>query len=104
MEEKECCMCCKEEKKTMRTDAQKKTLLNRLKRIEGQIRGLQSMIEYDAYCNDILQQSSAANAAINAFNRELISYHIKGCVTRDIKNGNEEIVDGLVDTLRKLMK
>lgn len=62
------------------------------------------MIEYDAYCNDILQQSSAANAAINAFNRELISYHIKGCVTRDIKNGNEEIVDELVDTLRKLMK
>ena len=104
MEEKECCMCCKEEKKTMRTDAQKKALLNRLKRIEGQIRGLQSMIEYDAYCNDILQQSSAANAAINAFNRELISYHIKGCVTRDIKNGNEEIVDELVDTLRKLMK
>ena len=49
MEEKECCMCCKEEKKTMRTDAQKKALLNRLKRIEGQIRGLQSMIEYDAY-------------------------------------------------------
>ena len=95
---------CPHCKHTQRDEDQKKLLQNRLRRIEGQVRGLQSMLEQDAYCNDILQQSSAANAAINAFNRELISYHIKGCVTRDIKNGNEEIVDELVDTLRKLMK
>ena len=95
---------CPHCKHTQRDEDQKKLLQNRLRRIAGQVRGLQSMLEQDAYCNDILQQSSAANAAINAFNRELISYHIKGCVTRDIKNGNEEIVDELVDTLRKLMK
>ena len=104
MEEKRVLYVLQRRKENNAYGRTEKALLNRLKRIEGQIRGLQSMIEYDAYCNDILQQSSAANAAINAFNRELISYHIKGCVTRDIKNGNEEIVDELVDTLRKLMK
>ena len=104
MEEKECCMCCKEEKKTMRTDAQKKALLNRLKRIEGQIRGLQSMIEYDAYCNDILIQSAAVSAALSAFNRELLENHIRHCVARDIREGKDEVIDELMGTLKKLMK
>ncbi len=92
------------EKHTLRDDEQKKKLLNRLKRIEGQVRGLQSMVEDNAYCNDILIQSAAVNAAVNSFNKELLSEHIRTCVTRDLKEGKDEIVDELVTTLRKLMK
>lgn len=88
----------------MRSDEQKKSMLNRLKRIEGQIRGIQSMIESDAYCNDILIQSSAVVAAMNAFNREMLKSHIEGCVVRGIRNGDDEVIDELVSTIQKLMK
>lgn len=90
--------------KTNRTEAQKKNLINRLKRLEGQIRGLEKMIEDDAYCNDILQQSMSAASAIDGFNQELLGYHLKGCVTEGIRRGDEEIVDELLRTVRKLMK
>lgn len=102
MEREKCCHCS--EKHTMRSDEQKKSMLNRLKRIEGQIRGIQSMIESDAYCNDILIQSSAVVAAMNAFNREMLKSHIEGCVVRDIRNGDYEVIDELVSTIQKLMK
>ena len=94
--------CCL--KTTERTDEQRKKLLNRLNRIEGQIRGLKKMVEQNAYCNDILIQSSAVNAAVNSFNKDLIADHIRGCIVRDIKNGDEEVIDELVTTLQKLMK
>ena len=94
--------CC--EKHTVRTEEEKKRLLNRLKRIEGQVRGLQAMIEKDAYCNDILTQSAAVGAAVNSFNREVLSGHIHGCVVRDIRAGDEKVVDELLTTLQKLMK
>ena len=84
MEEKKCCCA----KTTSRSEEQKKKLLNRLKRIEGQVRGLQTMIENDAYCNDILIQSSAVSAAMNGFNRD----------------GKDEVVDELIATIQKLMK
>ena len=96
MEEKKCCCA----KTTSRSEEQKKKLLNRLKRIEGQVRGLQTMIENDAYCNDILIQSSAVSAAMNGFNRE----HIHSCVVRDIRDGKDEVVDELIATIQKLMK
>ena len=83
---------------------QKKALLNRLKRIEGQVRGIQSMLENDAYCNDVLMQSAAVNAAMNAFNKELLANHIRNCVVRDIREGDDEIVDELVAIIQKLMK
>ena len=88
----------------MRSPEEQKALINRLNRIEGQIRGIRRMIESDGYCNDILIQSAAVNSAVNAFNRELISNHMKNCVVRDIKNGDTQIIDELVATLQKLMK
>lgn len=100
--DKKCSSC--EEKQTVRETEQKKRLINRLKRIEGQVRGIQAMIERDAYCNDILIQSTAVNAAVNSFNKELLASHIHGCVVRDIKEGNTEVVDELVATIQKLMK
>ena len=92
---KKVCPCC--EKHTVRDEKHKKALLNRLKRIEA-------MIENDAYCNDVLIQSAAVNAAMNAFNKELLASHIRGCVARDIREGRDEVIDELVTTLQKLMK
>lgn len=87
-----------------RSEDEYKQLINRLSRIEGQIRGIRNMVEKSAYCPDILIQVSAAGAALNAFNRELLANHIKTCVFSDIKNGNSEAVDELVCVLQKLMK
>ena len=91
-------------KTTARDEELKKKLLNRLRRIEGQVRGIEAMIEDDAYCNDVLVQSAAVNAAVNAFNKELLACHIRGCVRRDLLEGREEVVDELVATMQKLMK
>lgn len=96
--------CCCGEKHTMRTDEQKKALMNRLKRIEGQVRGIQAMIEKDAYCNDVLIQSAAVSAAINAFNKEVLASHIHTCVARDIREGKDEVIDELMTTIQKLMR
>ena len=104
-------VCCREggaegspERRTERSEEARRKLIHRLNRIEGQIRGIRQMIENDAYCNDVLVQSAAAGAALSAFNRELIGAHLKGCVTRDIREGRDEVVDELLETLRKLMK
>ena len=103
MSEKKVCPCCCE-KHTARSEEEKKKLINRLKRIEGQMRGIIGMMENDAYCNDILIQSAAVNAAVNAFNKELLASHIRTCVARDIREGKDETIDELVTTLQKLMK
>ena len=92
------------DKKTIRGEENKRKLLNRLSRIEGQIKGLKNMVESDAYCTDILLQSSAASAALNAFSKELLSNHIKTCVKEDIRNGNEEVIDDLLNTLERMVK
>jgi Uncharacterized protein conserved in bacteria len=92
------------EKYTKRSEEELKKLLNRLSRIEGQIRGIKGLLEKDAYCVDILTQSAAVSAAINAFNRELLSSHIHSCVVRDIRSGDDEVVDELVDLIKKMMK
>ncbi len=99
-EEKNC--CC--HKKKERSEKEYKDLINRLNRIEGQIRGIKGMVEKDAYCPDIITQVAAANAALNSFNKVLLANHIKTCVTDDIKSGKEETVDELVTMLQKLMK
>ena len=78
--------------------------MNRLSRIEGQVRGIRGMVERDAYCTDILTQVAAVTAALNSFNKVLLANHIKTCVTQDILDGKEETVDELVTTLQKLMK
>lgn len=95
--------CCCERKKE-RDDKEYRDLIHRLNRIEGQIRGIRGMVERDVYCTDILVQVSAVNAALNSFNKVLLSNHIKTCVTRDIKEGKEETVDELVHLLQKLMR
>ncbi len=97
-----CPGCCKRTKE--RSDKEYKALMNRLSRIEGQVRGLKKMLEESAYCTDIITQAAAVSAALNSFNRELLSNHIKTCVSRDIKEGKTETVDDLLITLQKLVK
>ncbi len=99
---KKSCTCCK--KTTLRDDAARRQLIHRLNRIEGQIRGIRGMIERDEYCTDVLMQSAAVSAAVNAFNKALIADHIRGCVVRDIREGKDDVIDELVETLQKLMK
>lgn len=102
MEKEKCCHCSQRKKE--RSPEEYKKLINRLNRIEGQIRGIKGMVENNAYCPDILIQSAAVNAAINAFNKELLANHIRTCVADDIRNGKDEAIDELVVTLQKLMK
>ena len=100
----ETCECCCSGKHKSRDDKEYKDLMNRLKRIEGQVRGVENMLENDSYCIDILMQVSAITSALNSFNKVLLSNHIKTCVADNIKSGNEEVVDELVKTMQKLMK
>lgn len=87
-----------------RSEEEYKRLIHRLNRVEGQIRGIRGMVERSAYCPDILAQVAAANAALNAFAKELLSEHIRTCVIRDVREGKDETVDELLATLQKLMK
>lgn len=103
MEERKEQGCCAEKHKE-RSEKEFRDLMNRLKRIEGQVRGIQGMLERDAYCIDILIQVSAVNAALNSFNKKLLANHIQTCVAENIRNGNDEVIEELVETLPKLMK
>ncbi len=91
-------------KTKQRDDKEYKDLMNRLKRIEGQVRGVEGMLENDAYCTDILTQVSAITSALNSFNKALLANHMKTCVVENIREGNEDVIDELVVTLQKLMK
>ena len=97
-QEKDCC------RTKARSEEEYKGLVNRLNRIEGQIRGFKGMLDKSAYCPDILTQVAAVNAALNAFGRELLSSHIRTCVVEDVRAGKEDTVDELLTTLQKFMK
>lgn len=97
------CCCGVSAKTKERTDKEYRSLLNRLNRIEGQVRGIKNMLDNDAYCVDILMQVSAVGAALNSFGKELLGNHIRTCVADDIRAGNDEAIDELVATLQKLM-
>lgn len=99
---KKTCECCKKTKQ--RSAEEFRRLMNRLNRISGQVNGIKNMLENNAYCTDILIQVAAVNAALNSFNKELLSEHIRTCVADNIRSGNDEVIGELVDTLQKLMK
>ena len=102
MEQEKNCCCTHRTKE--RTPEEYKSLINRLSRIEGQIRGIRKMVESNMYCPDILVQVAAVNAALNSFNKVLLASHIRTCVAENIREGNDEVVDELVRVLQKLMK
>lgn len=98
------CCCCHSGKTKERTEEEYRHLIHRLNRIEGQVRGIRKMVESGAYCTDILMQSAAVRAAINGFNKELLSNHLHTCVANDIREGKDDVIDELLGTLQKLMK
>ena len=101
MNDTTCCTCVR---KKERGEEEKRALINRLSRIEGQIRGIRAMVEKNAYCPDILTQASAVSAAINGFAKTLLSEHIRTCVAEDVRSGNDESLDELLSTLQRWMK
>ncbi len=98
------CPHCSSGKHKERDEKEYKDLMNRLKRIEGQVRGVEGMLENNAYCTDILNQVSAINSALNSFNKVLLANHMKTCVVDNIREGNEEVIDELVCAMQKLMR
>ena len=96
--------CCNSQKIKVRTPEEYEALMNRLKRIQGQIEGIKRMLENDAYCPDILVQSSAASAAMNSFSKALLTSHLKSCVIDQIRSGDNQVIEELVQVLGKLMK
>ena len=106
MEEKmeNTCPHCSSCNKKVRDEKEYKDMMNRLSRIEGQVRGVKGMVENDAYCVDILNQVAAVSAALNSFNKVLLANHIETCVVEDIRAEKEGAVEELVATLQKLMK
>ena len=111
-EKKPCCAAAPAEKDTApsycrhkdRTPEEYRALVNRLSRIEGQVRGIRAMVEKDVYCTDILVQVAAVNAALNGFSKELLGQHVRTCVADDLRNGSSEKLDELLILLPKLMK
>ncbi len=91
--------CC--EKKTMRSDDDKKSLIHRLNRLEGQIRGIVKMVEEDRYCDDILIQLSAIDKAVKSTANLLLEKHMKSCVKENIMNGNDAVLDEIVDLFKR---
>lgn len=102
--ESQCCCAAGEGRHKVRSEKEYKDLMNRLRRIEGQIRGIEGMLEKNAYCPDILVQVSAASSALNSFSKVLLSEHIRSCVKTDIESGHDEAIDELVCLLQKLMR
>ncbi len=94
--------CC--DRTTERNDILKSGLISRLNRIEGQIRGIKGMVESDVYCDDVLIQISAAQAALNSVSKIVLKDHVKGCVVNRIASGDKEIADELIVTIGRLYK
>ena len=93
--------CCRHKD---RSPEEYKALVNRLSRIEGQVRGVRGMLEKDAYCVDILVQVAAVNSALNSFAKELLAQHMSTCVADDLRAGSDEKLNELIRLLPRLMK
>ncbi|OLN22452.1 CsoR family transcriptional regulator [Domibacillus antri] len=91
-------------RKSHHSESTKKNLVTRLNRVEGQIRGIKGLIERDVYCDDIITQISATQAALNSVAKILLEGHVKSCVVERIQDGDHEVVDELLVTIQKLMK
>ena len=99
MENKKCC-----DKKTPRTENEKKLLNNRLNRIEGQIKGVKKMISEDAYCNDVLVQLSAIENSVKSLSNLMLEKHLYTCIARDFENGKIDTIDEIASLFKKFNK
>lgn len=88
-------------KLTHRTEQEKNNIIKRLNIVEGQIRGIKQMIEDDRYCSDVLTQILAANKALESLENIILESHLKKCITRQIKEGKEEVTNEIMDLFKK---
>lgn len=96
--------CCANGRQSHHSEKTKNNLINRLNRIEGQVRGLKGLIEKDTYCDDVLNQISSVQSALNGVGKLLLEHHMKSCVIERIQDGENEVIDELLVTINKLMK
>lgn len=96
---KECESCSKSKHRTVN---EKKYLQNRLKTIEGQVRGVSKMIDEDQYCNNVLTQLLAINKSIKSLSIDILKNHLSSCVVSDIKNNHLEILDEVMELIGRL--
>ncbi|MBP7072277.1 MAG: metal-sensitive transcriptional regulator [Clostridia bacterium] len=89
---------------TVRTEKEKKDIISRLNRIEGQVRGIKGMIEKDVYCDDVLNQISSVNSAMNSVGKLILKNHMKSCLIKRIQAGELDVVDELLYTIEKMLK
>ena len=101
MEKKMCVECSA--RMTARDEKLKSGLIARLNRAEGQVRGIKGMIEKDAFCDDVLNQIAAVQAALYSVSKLILENHIRGCVIKKINAGEVEVVDELISTIGKLL-
>ena len=94
--------CC--EKTKLRSEEEKRALVNRLSRIEGQVRGIKEMLLDDKYCVDILTQTSAISSALNSFAREILESHIRSCVAEGVRSGDDEKIEELIKTSERFIQ
>ncbi len=92
------------ERKSHHSDKTKRSLVHRLNRIEGQVRGVKGLIERDTYCDDVLNQIAAIQSALNGLGKQLLEHHLKSCVIERIEDGEHEVLDELLITVNKLIK
>mgnify|MGYP000413473943 CR=1 FL=1 len=92
------------ERKTIRKNEEKKLISNRINRIIGQLTGINKMIQNDSYCNDILIQLSAVENSVKSLSNQILDEHLHSCVTKDLKNGNLEIIDELISLFKRFNK
>ncbi|TCP62146.1 metal-sensitive transcriptional regulator [Baia soyae] len=95
---------CVSNRKSHHSEKTKHNLTTRLNRIEGQIRGVKNLIEKDTYCDDVLNQISAVQSALNSVGRILLEAHMKSCVMERLQEGDTEVIDEVMTTIKKLMK
>ena len=95
--------CC-HNKKTKRSDEEKKLIIHRLNRIGGQISGIRKMIENDAYCNDVLVQLSAVENSVKSLSAHVLEKHLYTCVARDLENGELDTIDELISLFKRFNK
>lgn len=98
------CHPVKDERKSHHSEKLKSNLISRLNRIEGQIRGAKRLIEEDTYCDDVLNLVSSIQSALNGFGYLLLEHHLKSCVVDQIKQGDTEVINELMTTIKKLTK
>ena len=96
------CVHCRH-KATPRDEQLKRSMLNRLSRIIGQLGGVKKMIEDDRYCGDVLTQLAAVESAVKAISREVMRDHLETCVVEGIQSGDTEVVDEVMGLFKKFM-